>query len=195
MSRYNKEQYKSGQHALTLDEVKALLLSFDSLQDKAMISLTLSTGLRREDVVNVKSRDFNPVEGTLTFYEHKKKKTRMVYIPSKETIQLLVMHLNNCRPSDWMFPSPRDTSFFKNKHVSSRHAYNVFNEHLNKAGISHRPFHAMRATAYKIAKSSGWTARQAAELLGDSLDVAEIHYGAPSVDEMKNLANIKAFGF
>jgi len=193
MRKYNREQYKSGQHALTLDEVKALLLTFDNLQDKAMIALTLSTGLRREDVVNILSSNFDATEGSITFMEHKKKKIRTIYIPSQETIQLIVMHLKNCRPSDWMFPSPRDTLFFKNKHVSSRHAYNVFNMHLKKARISPRPFHAMRATAYKIAKDSGWTPREAAELLGDSMEVAEIHYGAPSVDDMKKLARKMQF--
>ncbi|HZK71268.1 MAG TPA: site-specific integrase [Clostridia bacterium] len=193
MGRYNKEQYKSGQHALTIDEVKALLLTFDNLQDKAMIALTLSTGLRREDVVNIQSRNFDAKEGSITFMEHKNKKIRTIYIPSQETIQLITMHLKTCRPSEWMFPSPRDTPFFKNKHVSSRHAYNVFNEHLKKAGISQRPFHAMRATAYKIAQASGWTPRMAAELLGDSLEVAEIHYGAPSVGDMKDAARKMPF--
>lgn len=130
MGRFTREQYKSGQHALTIEEVKALLLTFTDLQDKAMIALTLTLGLRREDVVNVKARDFDPKNGTLTYYEHKKKKTRISYILSDETIQLITMHLKTCRPSDWMFPSPRTTPFFKNKHVSSRHAYNVFNEHL-----------------------------------------------------------------
>lgn len=193
MGRYNREQYKSGQHALTLDEVKLLLLQFDNIQDKAMISLTLTTGLRREDVVNVLSNNFDPVEGSLIFYENKKKKMRTVYIPSPDTIQLLVMHLKSCRPSTWMFPSPRTTPFFKNKHVSSRHAYNVLNAHLDKAGISRRPFHSMRATAYKIAQASGWTPRMAAELLGDSTQVAELHYGAPSVGDMKKAAKTKPF--
>lgn len=193
MSRFSKEQYKSGQHALTIDEVKSLLLPFDNIQDKAMIALTLSLGLRREDVVNVLSRNFDPVNGTLTYYEHKKKKMRTSYIPSQETIQLLIMHLKTCRPSDWMFPSPRTTPFFKNKHVSGRHAYNVFNEHLDKAKIARRPFHTMRATAYKIAQASGWTPAMAAELLGDSFVVAQKHYGAPSVGEMKEAAKKMQF--
>lgn len=67
--------------------------------------------------MNVLSRNFDPVNGTLTYYEHKKKKIRTSYIPSQETIQLIVMHLKTCRPSDWMFPSPRTTPFFKNKFV------------------------------------------------------------------------------
>jgi len=55
MSRYSKEQYKSGQHALTPEEVEVLLLTFDNIQDKALIALAVTLGLRREDLVNIKS--------------------------------------------------------------------------------------------------------------------------------------------
>ena len=65
------------------------------------------------------------------------------------------------------------------------------NEHLVAAGIDTRPFHALRASAYKICKEAGWSPRMAAELLGDSLQVAETHYGAPSVGEMKEAAKMK----
>ena len=73
-------------------------------------------------------------------------------------------------------------------HISSRHIYDILNEHLEAAGIEGRPFHALRATCYKVCKEADWTPRMAAELLGDSLQVAETHYGAPSVGEMKEAA-------
>jgi integrase len=153
MSRYSREQYKSGQHALSPEEVEALLLKFDNIQDKAMIALAIHAGIRREDLVNIKAVDFDEKEGSVTFLEHKKKKTRTVYIPSEEVVQLIKMHLNTCRRSDWLFPSPRTTQYFKNKHVSGRHAYDVFNEHLDKAKITRRPFHSLRATCYKQHKN------------------------------------------
>ena len=114
MGRFNREQYKSGQHALTGKQVKELLLTFSNLQDKAMIALAVSTGLRREDLVNLKRKDFNPKEGTITYFEHKKKRTRTVFIPSPETIQLLNMHLQSCRKNEWLFPSPKVTGIYKN---------------------------------------------------------------------------------
>jgi hypothetical protein len=77
--------------------------------------------------------------------------------------------------------------------VSSRHAYNIFNQHLEKAGISKRPFHSMRATAYKIAQERGWSPAMAADLLGDSFDVAQKHYDAPSVGEMQKAAKNMQF--
>jgi integrase len=188
MGRFSKEQYKSGQHALTKKQVKELLLTFSNLQDKAMISLAVNTGLRREDVVNLKRNDFNFKEGSITYFEQKKKRTRTIYIPSPETIQLLNMHMQSCRKSEWLFPSPKVTGKYEKAHISSRHIYDILNEHLEAAGIESRPFHALRATCYKICKESGWSPRMACELLGDSIQVAELHYGAPSVGEMQTAA-------
>lgn len=191
LGRYTKEQYKSGQHALTVGQVKELLLSFDSLQDKAMIALAISVGLRREDLVNIKRNDYNPKTGTITYYEHKKRRTRTISVPSAETIQLLNMHLQTARKSDWLFPSPKTTGIYEKSHISSRHMYDIFNEHLTKIGLENRPFHSLRATCYKLAQAKGWTQRQACELIGDSLRVAEIHYDAPSVGEMQTLSTEK----
>jgi len=191
MAKYTRDQYKSGQHALTAKNVKDLLLSFSNIQDKALIALTISTGLRREDLVNIKRNDYDASKGQVTYYEHKKKRTRSVYIPSPETIQLLNMHLASCRKSDWLFPSPKVTGKFKNAHISSRHCYDIFNEHLDAVGLPRRPFHSLRATCYKLCQERGWTQRKAAEMLGDSLYVAEQHYNAPSVQEMQDLAKEK----
>jgi integrase len=195
MGKFNREQYKSGQHALTKEQVNKLLLSFSNLQDKAMVALAIAIGLRREDLVSIKRNDYkyNPEtdRGTITYYERKKKRTRTVFIPSPETVQLLNMHLNSCRKNEWLFPSPLATETFKDAHVSSRHAYDVLNDRLDICKIERRPFHALRATCYKLAKARKWSPREAAELLGDSLRVAEEHYAAPSVDDMQKAAEEK----
>jgi len=191
MGRYSKEEYMSGQHALDEKQVKALLLTFDDIQEKAMIALAVAIGLRREDLVNIKKKDYDPQKKTITYFEKKKKRTRTLRIPSQETVQLLNMHIKICRSSQWLFPSPKTTGIYKNSHVSSRHIYDIFNEHLDIAGIGRRPFHALRATCYKLAQSKGWSMRKAAELLGDTLRVAENHYNAPSRREMEEIAEEK----
>jgi len=191
MGRYSKEEYKSGQHALDEKQVKALLLTFDSIQDKAMIALAVALGLRREDLVSIKRKDYDPQKKTITYFEKKKKRTRTLRIPSQEAVQLLNMHLKTCRSSQWLFPSPKTTGIYKNSHVSSRHIYDIFNEHLDIAGIDRRPFHALWASCYKLAQAKGWSMRKAAELLGDTLRVAENHYNAPSRREMEEIAEEK----
>ena len=191
MGRYSKEEYISGQHALDEKQVKTLLLTFDDIQEKALIALAVALGLRREDLVNIKRKDYDSQKKTLTYFEKKKKRTRSLRIPSQEAVQLLNMHLKTCRSSQWLFPSPKMTGIYKNSHVSSRHVYDIFNEHLDIAGIDRRPFHSLRASCYKLAQSKGWSMRKAAELLGDTLRVAENHYNAPSKREMEEIAEEK----
>lgn len=187
---FTREQYKSGQHALTGAQVKKLLLSFSDIQEKALIGLTIVIGTRREDSVAIKRNDFNPDTGSITYYEKKKKRTRTVFIPSQEIIQLLVMHVKTSRNSEWLFPSPKRGKY-TDRHVSSRHAYNILQEHLDIVNLPRRPFHALRATCYKLCQARGWAPRKAAELLGDTMRVAEEHYDAPSVGEMEQEAKEK----
>lgn len=189
MSNLRKEPYKTGQFSLTEGQVQKLFMSFSNLQDKAMISLAVTIGLRREDLVNVKYNDVKLPE--ITYYERKKNRTRTVTIPSDEVIQTLEMHMNTMRRSPWLFPSPKVTGKFEKAHVSSRHAYDIFNEHLDKIGVKRRPFHSLRATCYKMLQKAGWKERQACELIGDSLRVAQLHYDAPSDEEMKDLSKNK----
>ena len=59
--------------------------------------------------------------------------------------EVLNMHLQSCRKSQWLFPSPKVTGKFKNAHISGRHVYDILNEHLKMVKLAHRPFHSLRA--------------------------------------------------
>ena len=183
--------YKSGRDALTKHQVEKLLLSFDRTYEKALIHLTIAAGLRRIDVVNLKRNDFDPDTGKLIFYEHKKRRTREITIPSQEAIQSLRLHLNSSRKSKWLFPSPLLGKKYKDNHVSDRQAYDIFNEHLDKIGLKRRPFHSLRATCIKLCDEQGWTAVETAELVGDTVRVVQEHYQTPSNEQMNNLAKNK----
>jgi integrase len=176
--------YKTGRDALTKGEVERLLESFDSIKEKAIVQLAITTGLRRVDVVNINRNDYDPGNGKLTYYEHKKRRTRTIVIPSKATIQTLNMHLNSAGKSKWLFASPLDP----NKHISDRHIYDIFNEHLDKIKLRRRPFHSLRATCIKLCKEAGWEDTAISELTGDTIRVIQEHYMVPSEDEMQELA-------
>jgi len=181
-------RYKTGRDALTAEQVQQLLESFTTAWEKALFHLAVSTGLRRIDIANLKRRDFDPVKGTLTYYEKKKKRTRTVVIPSKGAIQSLTIHLNSSRDSEWMFPSPLNGPKYRKAHISDRQIYDLFNEHLDKLGIRRRPFHALRATCVKLCEAAGWKPEQTAELIGDSVRVVQEHYATPSDEQMAEIA-------
>ena len=186
-----KTPYKTGRDALTSKQAQDLLSSFDSISEKALIHLVIATGLRRIDIVNIKKNDFNSENGKLRYYEHKKRRTREITIPSKEAIQSIKMHLTSCRKSEWLFPSPLGGKHYKDAHISDRQAYDIFNEHLDKIKIHRRPFHSLRATCIKMCEAAGWKTEETAELVGDTVRVIQEHYQTPSEEQMRELARCK----
>ena len=187
----NKTPYKTGRDALTPKQVQDLLSSFDSISEKALIHLVIATGLRRIDVVCLKRGEINTETGKLHYWEHKKRRPRDIKIPSREALQSIKMHLNSCRKSEWLFPSPLNSKGFKDMHISDRHAYDIFNEHLDKIKIHRRPFHSLRATCIKLCESAGWKPEETAELVGDTVRVIQEHYQTPSEEQMDELARSK----
>ena len=184
-----KTHYKTGRDALTPKQVQDLLSSFDSISEKAIIHLVIACGLRRIDIVSLKRNDFNPETGELVYYEHKKRRTRKIVVPSKDALQSLKMHLTSCKKSEWLFPSPLTTR--KDKHISDRHAYDIFNEHLDKIKVPRRPFHSLRATCIKLCEAAGWKPEETAELVGDTVRVIQEHYQTPSEEQMGEVARNK----
>lgn len=181
--------YKTGRDALTEKNVNDLLESFSNLQEKAIIHLAVSCGLRRTDIVNVNRNDINLETSELTYYEHKKNRTRTIMIPSSAALHTLRMHVNSCKKSKWLFPSPLKRK--TDEHVSDRHVYDIFNEHLDVIKVRRRPFHSLRATCIKMCERAGWKDYETAELVGDTVRVIQEHYSTPSVQEMHELARDK----
>jgi len=192
---YDKDTYKSGELALTNDEVNKLLSATDTIQYKALLSLAISNGFRRSDIIQLIRDNYDPVNRTIIFYETKKKRWRKVYIPSSYTVYYLNKHIISSRQSKWLFPSDRHLDIKWDPHISSRSVYDVYNRYLQKAGIEnpdnrkYRPFNTLRATCYKQCQRMGWNPRQACELIGDKVIVAEHHYNKPSREEMMYISN------
>jgi len=181
----------SGEKALTLGQVEKLLKAIDYVPDYALFTLAITTGIRREDIVNIQRQDVNLEDGSLAFYEEKKNRTRTIYLQDK-AIQALRLHLNSVSKhgSEWLFPSTYKTEG-KYNHITGRHIYRRFNDYLNKAGLPARPFHALRATCYKLLQAKGWKAEDAARYIGDSVKVAMEHYGTPSTEEIRAMVREK----
>jgi len=144
-----------------------------TLEDRVMIMLAVSLGLRRSDLVRVKTANINFAVHRLTYLEKKKgDRIRVVPIGVKleQEMKMLIKTL----------PKNQDTLFsFKD-----RQAYNRFAALCERAGIEQRPFHALRATCVKFCQANGWKPEEVAELIGDSLQVIQAHYSVPSDAEM-----------
>jgi integrase len=179
---HKSEVYRTGEKALTEKQVKAFLGKIATIYDDALFRLAVTTGIRREDIVAIKQANVDLDNYQLSFYEHKKKRIRVVPL-SESVVQKLRQHLNVIGKGEWLFPSPYNSK----KYISGRQVYNRFQNYLTAAGIEPKPFHALRATCIKLCQKRGWAIEQAAKLVGDTIKVVQEHYTIPSNEELKQV--------
>lgn len=173
----------AGSVALTPDEVRRLLAPIDRLEERALLELAVTSGIRREDVVAVPLEGLDLDEGWVTFYESKKRRTRRIPLDRACLVTLRSYARTLPKGERWLFPSPRRVG----RHETGRFAWTILNRWLDRTGLARRPFHALRATAYKLAKSKGWSVEQAAALLGDSIRIAMEFYGVTTPGELRDV--------
>ena len=172
--------YRTGEYALTRKEYDKVLAACQNLEDRVLIMVGCSVGLRRYDIVrlqwaNIDIRD--PEAATITYQERKKgDRIRTVPIGPKLAHELIILRGTQ--------PKTQKTVFsFKD-----RQAYNRFKKVCEVAGIEVRPFHALRATAIKFMQAGGWSPEQVCEIAGDTLRTIQEHYVTPSRSEMAEAA-------
>jgi len=178
-----KERYKSGQKALTAPQVDKLMSVIDNLHDEVLLKIGVACGIRRYDISKIIVDNINFKDSYIEFLEKKKRnKIKRTYISTDVLNTIKKWVKMKPKNNKYLFPGRGSNS------ISDKTCYNILQKYLERAGLPNRPFHALRATAYKIAQQRGWSVRQAAEHIGDSTRVAEEHYGTPSTEEMKDRA-------
>jgi integrase len=179
-TRSGNKPYKTGEFALTPLEYDKVLEACSSIEDEVLIKFTVSTGLRRADIVRVEWQNINTDTGSVTFCEKKKgNRIRTIFIgPSLR--QLLIKFRKT-------IPKTQKMLFW----FQERTAYGKLQKLCDIAGIPRRPFHALRATCVKRCQRAGWSPEQVVDLTGDTLRVIQEHYAVPSSSEMSEIANNK----
>ena len=175
---FKKSKYKTGEKALTQNQVKKLLDVIGDVEDEALIRLAVTTGLRRSDIVRVRVADVDVDAGTLSFYEAKKDIIRQVYL-QPSTCTCLRKHMKTKAKGALLF------------NFSSRTAWNRLNKWLDRAGLPRRPFHALRSTTIKLCQQAGWPIEMTAALVNDKIATVQEHYLCPSQEEMKETTDCK----
>ena len=168
VSRHKKE-------SLTFEELQRVLSVCETLEDKALIELAVTTGIRREDIVNIELSNIDLERRTLTFWEEKKDRWWVVAL-EPEVAQTLQMFINQ---------NPNRKLLFE---FSGRTAYNKFQALLKKAGIKkHLAFHALRRTFIRLSKRMGRDIRFVMDQTGDTARVIIEEYEGYDVDELAEM--------
>lgn len=188
--RVEAESYRTGEHALTEEQVQRLLAAVEDFTELVFLKLAISTGIRRGDIVAIKWKEVDLENRRIQFYERKKDRIKDVYISQAMAQDL--KRLQRIQDGEYyVFPGRSEVKYGKG-HLSSRSAYDVLQRNLKAAGIEGRPFHALRATCIKLCQRKGWSEAQTAKHVGDTVRVIQEHYSTPSSGEMLQAADEKS---
>ena len=188
--KYQSNKYTSGEKALTRKEYEKLLAVINTHEDELFLKMAITTGLRREDLANVKIANINLDDKMLTFHESKKSKDRPIPL-TEEVVLLISRFLNTTGKREKLF-SCSGTQFYRrfNGYKNKKSIY--VQGYFEKAGIANRPIHAFRATAIKWMQQAGYSDPQIMAITGDTLAVIQQHYMTPSMDELREVVKVKA---
>lgn len=131
---------------LTADEVKALLDVFNtryisSYRLKTIIELTVNSGLRVSEIINLKIADIDYIERELYIRNTKREAYRRVPV-DKDTLSVVKDYIERAKPLEYVFESNKNTQLSRKSLDRSLKTYG------EKAGIKKEKchFHALRHT-------------------------------------------------
>jgi integrase len=204
--QYIEPPHRYGERSFSDDEIDKLFTACTKMEEKMMLLIELSYGLRREDCANLMLDDIEVRDGkpVILKYIEKKKHLKIIDPATKKKVstetrfirthdigprmsQELALYLNyikQTRKGGRLFQS-------RESGMSGRTLYNWLQKLCVKAGILPRPFHCLRSTCIKRHLRAGWTIQQVADLVHDSVRVVEMHYTTPSKDEMREMMTKK----
>ncbi len=171
-------------NVLSKEEVKSILNSLTNVKHKSMLSLIYACGLRRSELLNLKTSSVDSKRGVLYILNTKGKKDRVVPISAK-TIEMLRDYYKIYKPKEWLFEGQIASTQYSEKSLQS-----VLKNALAKAKIK-KPvtLHWLRHSYATHLLESGTDLRYIQELLGHkSSKTTEIytHVSTKSLQKIKS---------
>lgn len=164
--------------SLTLEEVRCLIRSTDRIEIRALFELALTTGMRRDDIVQIDRHRIDFKKSHLEFWEKKKKRNWRVFL-EPDVVATLRMYVRTLPKSQ------RELFDF-----CGRTAYNYLQTYLRAADINkHIRFHDLRTTFIRLSRKMGREVKYVMQQTGDSAEVILEHYDYLSDEEMQEITN------
>lgn len=125
---------------LTTDEVAKIIRLTKNIKHKVLITTAYSTGMRREEVRNMKASDIDSKRMLVNVMQGKGKKDRCTKL-SVKALELLRQYYKTERPMNFLF----ENSYKKGKQLSCSTLSKIFITAAKRAGIKKKvSFHTMR---------------------------------------------------
>ncbi|MDR2616469.1 MAG: tyrosine recombinase XerC [Endomicrobium sp.] len=173
---------------LTENEMQSLLNIKDiKLQDKAMIELLYSCGLRIEELMNLNINNIDFISNTI-IVKGKGNKERIVPVGNK-CLNVVMEYLNQRRTNK--LPYDMQSPLFLNKHLNrldQRTARRILHKHFIKAGLTKKVSpHTLRHTFATHILDRGCDLRSVQEMLGHkNLSTTQI-YTHVTIESLKKI--------
>lgn len=171
-------------NVLSKEEVKAILNAHSNIKHKTMLSLIYSCGLRRSELLNLKSTDIDAKRNIIIIRQAKGKKDRIAPLSEKIVVMLREYYVL-FKPTTWLFEGQNAGEQYDERSL----AY-VLKQALEKTNIK-KPvsLHWLRHSYATHLLEAGTDLRYIQEILGHkSSKTTEIYTHVST----KNLQNIKS---
>lgn len=171
-------------NVLSKEEVKMILESLQNIKHRTMLSLIYACGLRRSELLNLKSNDILSDRLLLHIKQSKGKKDRLVPLSNK-LLEMLREYYKTYKPKVWLFEGQQAGEPYSEKSLES-----VLKQAVSKACIN-KPvtLHWLRHSYATHLLESGTDLRYIQELLGhNSSRTTEIytHVSNKSIQQIKS---------
>jgi integrase len=166
-------------YALSETEIKRCLGVCNTTEKECILKLGYTLGMRRSDMAGIEIANIDFTNHRMTYYEEKK--DGMHTVPMTQDLELcLQKHIAAGGKRKFLFENPSGSTMYRR-----------FQEILTDALVTLpdrtcRPFHALRGTCYKYWQRKGMPVEQIAELLGDTVQTAMLHYGKATQSEIED---------
>ncbi len=167
----------------TDDEIKRLYEASDDWL-KPIIKLTLSTGLRESDVLDLRWQDIDLKRDVITLQVTKTK--RMLGLPMNNAVRELLLGLNKVRHinCDFVFHNGNG------ERLSASTLRHAFDRACRRANVEDCTFHTLRHTVASKLVQSGISLYQVQMLLGHSTPSMAMRYSHLSPDNLKSVVAV-----
>ena len=146
---------------LSQEEVARILTAPRHLKSRALLMTIYATGLRRSEVARLRVRDIDSARMTITVYQGKGKKDRLVML-SPVLLETLRQYWRHAKPKYWLFPGETP-----DQPISGNDIFMIFRNAVRHAGITKKVCpHSLRHSFATHLLEAGTDLRTIQVLLG-----------------------------
>ena len=157
---------------LSLEEVERLICSTSNLKHRALLSLTYSSGIRREEAQKIKPKNIDSTRMRVHVTNGKGRKDRYTIL-SQKALELLRFYYKSTHPSVYLFES----SFERGKHLSASTLDKIVKNSAKKADIKKKiSFHTLRHSFATHLLEQGVNIKMIQRFLGHSSIITTMVY-------------------